>query len=33
MDPEAILAGLNEEQREAATATSGPVVILAGAVS
>ena len=31
MDPEAILAGLNDEQREAATATSGPVVILAGA--
>ncbi len=31
MDPDAILAGLNEEQREAATATSGPVVILAGA--
>jgi DNA helicase-2/ATP-dependent DNA helicase PcrA len=31
VDPEAILAGLNEEQREAATATTGPVVILAGA--
>ena len=31
MDPEAILAGLNDEQREAATATTGPVVILAGA--
>ena len=31
MDPEAILAGLNDEQREAAMATSGPVVILAGA--
>src|SRR6186997_2316060 len=31
MDPEAILAGLNPEQREAAQATSGPVVILAGA--
>jgi DNA helicase-2/ATP-dependent DNA helicase PcrA len=31
MDPEAILAGLNDEQREAATATNGPVVILAGA--
>src|SRR6187551_2579793 len=31
MDPEAILAGLNEEQREAAMATSGPVVIHAGA--
>ena len=31
MDPEAILAGLNPEQREAATATAGPVVILAGA--
>ncbi|MGH2445413.1 MAG: ATP-dependent helicase [Candidatus Limnocylindria bacterium] len=31
MNPEAILAGLNPEQREAATATSGPVVILAGA--
>ena len=30
-EPEAILAGLNDEQREAATATSGPVVILAGA--
>jgi len=31
MDPDAILAGLNDEQREAATATTGPVVILAGA--
>ncbi len=31
MDPEAILASLNDEQREAATAVSGPVVILAGA--
>jgi len=31
MDPQAILAGLNPEQREAATATSGPVAILAGA--
>ncbi len=31
MDPGAILAGLNDEQREAATATTGPVVILAGA--
>jgi DNA helicase-2/ATP-dependent DNA helicase PcrA len=31
MDPEAILAGLNDEQREAAMATTGPVVILAGA--
>ena len=31
MDPEAILAGLNEEQRAAAQATTGPVVILAGA--
>jgi DNA helicase-2/ATP-dependent DNA helicase PcrA len=31
MDPEAILAGLNDEQREAAKATTGPVVILAGA--
>ena len=31
MDPEAILATLNDEQREAATAVSGPVVILAGA--
>ena len=31
MDPEAIVAGLNDEQREAATATTGPVVILAGA--
>src|SRR5918995_1547899 len=31
MDPEAILAGLNTEQREAAMATTGPVVILAGA--
>jgi DNA helicase-2/ATP-dependent DNA helicase PcrA len=31
MDPEAVLAGLNDEQREAATATTGPVVILAGA--
>ncbi|HEX2883165.1 MAG TPA: ATP-dependent helicase, partial [Candidatus Limnocylindria bacterium] len=30
-DPEALLADLNPEQREAATATSGPVVILAGA--
>jgi DNA helicase-2/ATP-dependent DNA helicase PcrA len=31
MDPEAVLADLNDEQREAATATTGPVVILAGA--
>jgi ATP-dependent DNA helicase UvrD/PcrA len=31
MDPDAILASLNEEQREAAQATTGPVVILAGA--
>jgi DNA helicase II / ATP-dependent DNA helicase PcrA len=31
VEPEAILAALNEEQREAAMATSGPVVILAGA--
>ena len=31
MDPEAILAGLNDEQREAARVTTGPVVILAGA--
>nr|MBA2266616.1 UvrD-helicase domain-containing protein [Chloroflexota bacterium] len=31
MGPEAILAGLNEEQRAAAQATRGPVVILAGA--
>jgi DNA helicase II / ATP-dependent DNA helicase PcrA len=31
MDPEAILVGLNDEQREAATATTGPVAILAGA--
>ncbi|HUG95018.1 MAG TPA: UvrD-helicase domain-containing protein, partial [Pleomorphomonadaceae bacterium] len=31
MDPEAILAGLNPEQREAATVARGPVVILAGA--
>ena len=31
MDPEAILATLNDEQREAAQATTGPVVILAGA--
>ncbi|MBW3613115.1 MAG: ATP-dependent helicase, partial [Chloroflexi bacterium] len=31
MDPEQILASLNPEQREAATATGGPVVILAGA--
>ena len=31
MDPEAILAGLNDEQRAAAHATQGPVVILAGA--
>lgn len=31
MNPESILAGLNREQRDAATATSGPVVILAGA--
>jgi DNA helicase-2/ATP-dependent DNA helicase PcrA len=31
MDPEAILAGLNEEQCEGAQATTGPVVILAGA--
>ena len=31
MDPEAILATLNTEQREAALAVTGPVVILAGA--
>src|SRR5688572_6258829 len=31
MDPEAILATLNTEQREAAQATRGPIVILAGA--
>ena len=31
MDPEAILATLNTEQREAAQAVTGPVVILAGA--
>jgi DNA helicase II / ATP-dependent DNA helicase PcrA len=31
MDPEAILAGLNDEQRAAAAVTTGPVVILAGA--
>ena len=31
MDPDAILASLNDEQREAAQATTGPVVILAGA--
>ena len=31
MQPETILAALNEEQREAAAATTGPVVILAGA--
>ena len=31
MDPETILAGLNDEQQVAARATSGPVVILAGA--
>ena len=31
MDPEAILEGLNDEQREAAQAVTGPVVILAGA--
>jgi len=31
MDPEAILAGLNDEQRVAAEAITGPVVILAGA--
>src|SRR5918997_1316608 len=31
MDPEAVLAGLNDEQRAATTATTGPVVILAGA--
>ncbi|MGI8830626.1 MAG: ATP-dependent helicase [Candidatus Limnocylindria bacterium] len=31
MDPEAILAALNDEQREAVRATIGPVVILAGA--
>jgi len=31
VDPEAILADLNDEQREAARATNGPVVILAGA--
>jgi DNA helicase-2/ATP-dependent DNA helicase PcrA len=32
-DPEAILAGLNHAQREAATAVRGPVAILAGAGS
>ena len=31
MDPEVILATLNTEQREAAQAVTGPVVILAGA--
>jgi DNA helicase-2/ATP-dependent DNA helicase PcrA len=31
LDPDAILAGLNPEQRQAAQAVSGPVVILAGA--
>ena len=31
MDPEAILATLNDEQRAAAQAINGPVVILAGA--
>ncbi len=31
LDSDAILADLNEEQREAATAVSGPVMILAGA--
>jgi DNA helicase-2/ATP-dependent DNA helicase PcrA len=31
MDPAAILEDLNDEQRQAAMATSGPVVILAGA--
>lgn len=31
MDPEAILATLNDEQRQAVQATTGPVVILAGA--
>jgi DNA helicase-2/ATP-dependent DNA helicase PcrA len=31
MDPDAILASLNPEQRDAASAVSGPVVILAGA--
>jgi len=31
MDSDAILASLNDEQREAAQATTGPVVILAGA--
>ncbi len=31
LDPDAILADLNEEQRQAATAVSGPVMILAGA--
>jgi DNA helicase-2/ATP-dependent DNA helicase PcrA len=31
MDPEAILAGLNDEQRAATEATTGPIVILAGA--
>jgi DNA helicase II / ATP-dependent DNA helicase PcrA len=31
MDPERVLAGLNLEQREAAQAVRGPVVILAGA--
>ena len=31
MDPEAVLASLNAEQREAAQSVTGPVVILAGA--